>query len=527
MALSVAALLGLTGTTAAAPRSSSAPVPKIDWQSCGELKLADFQCATVEVPTDYDNPDGETTTIALTRLPATNPERRIGSLFTNPGGPGYSGVEFVQAAGKIAYQPSVREHFDIIGFDPRGVGASDPVTCFANAEEEAAALARMPQFPVTSAEEKRFTRDMLAFARSCMKRSGDRIVHASSANVARDMDLLRAAVGDKKLTFAGYSYGTFLGATYAKLFPHNVRALVLDGTLEPESYSGYNGDPRPVVARIGSGPAASRTYGEFLRLCKAAGPDQCALAGLGDPRTVMEHTLERLKSEPVTIDPPDEPPVKITYSDAVVQLFLGLYFPSEWPALAETFATLATPSHTRKEATAVSKYLSTLRRSEDYPSDGAALGPMCVDTLNTFRPRDLPALAAAEDAKAPHFGRLRAWGGLPCAVIGNEDDDAHLGDWEQTVDKPVLVIGSRFDPATPYEATRPFADKFPNARVATLEGWAHGGSFLQGKCMDSLVTRYLVELKATDGASCKPDVLPFTKQAAERFPEHALLAPAP
>ncbi|MFF2852551.1 alpha/beta hydrolase [Streptomyces sp. NPDC058001] len=502
-------------------------MPKIDWQSCGKPELADFQCASVEVPTDYDNPQGATTTIALTRLPATDPDHRIGSLFTNPGGPGGSGIEFVHLAGKTAYDPIVREHFDIIGFDPRGVGASDPVTCFASAADETAALSGLTEFPVSSAEETGYTRDIRAFAHKCEERSGERIAHASSANVARDMDLLRAAVGDKKITYAGYSYGTFLGATYAKLFPHRVRALVLDATLEPEGYTGRKGDRRSMGTRIGQGPATSRTYGEFLRLCKKAGPQRCALAGHGDPRTVLERTLEGLKSDPVTIDPPGGPPVEFTYPYAVVTLFFGMYAPGGWPALAETFAAVATAGQGSGDAAAdVSTYLRTLREGEDYHSAGGALANSCVDTLNPIRPRDYPAEADSQDAKAPHFGRYRSWAGLPCTVIGNEDADAHMGDWEQQTGAPVMVVGTRFDPATPYEATRPFADHFPDARVVTLEGWGHAGSLYQSACVDQQVARYLVELKAKDGASCEPDALPFTAAAAERFPEQARIVPA-
>ncbi|MFD0413459.1 alpha/beta hydrolase [Streptomyces sp. NPDC127108] len=518
LALSVAAVLGAAGATNATPRpdtpaaADAAPVPTIDWKSCGKPELADFQCATTEVPTDYDSPRGATTTIALTRLPATDPKKRIGSLFTNPGGPGASGVEFVQRAGKTAYEPSVREHFDIVGFDPRGVAGSDPVTCFANAKDEAAVMGKLPAFPVTPKQEQQYIRELPQVPEGCLRRSRERIEHASTANVARDMDLLRQEVGDKKLTYAGYSYGTFLGATYAKLFPDNVRALMLDGTVEPEGRTGQNGDPRSVVTRSGQGPAASRTYGEFLRLCGKAGPDRCALAKLGDPRQVTERLLQNLKSRPVTIDPPDGPPIEVTYPYAVRTLFEAMSAPRNWKTLAETLATVATTGKAlHRPSPKVTKYLRALRGhdGEDYASIGGTLANLCVDTQNRVQPKDFPAEAAAEDAKGPHFGRYRAWQGLSCTVIHNEDHDAYMGDWKQTVDVPVMVVGTRYDPATPYEFTRPFADHFPDARVATLEGWGHGGTLLQSTCMNQLAARYLVEVKATDGASCRPDAEPF------------------
>lgn len=514
LALSIATVLGLASTTNATPLPGAPPakrpipVPTIDWTSCDKPELADFQCATTEVPTDYDKPHGATTTIALTRLPATDPHQRIGSLFTNPGGPGGSGVEFVQGAGKTAYDPSVRAHFDIIGFDPRGVAGSDPVTCFANAKDEAAAMDKLPAFPVTPKQEKQYLRELPKIPQGCLQRSRERIQHASTANVARDMDLLRQAVGDKKLTYAGYSYGTFLGATYAKLFPRNVRALMLDGTVEPENRTGKKGD-RSVVTRSGQGWATSRAFNEFLRLCGKAGPERCALAKLGDPRQVTERMLQNLKSHPVTIDPPDGPPIEVTYPYAVKTLFEAMSTPRTWTILAQTLATVATTGKVdHRPAPKVTKYLRG-KGGEDYASIGGTLANLCVDTRNGVRPEDFPAEAAAEDAKGPHFGRYRAWQGLSCMVIHNEDDDVYMGGWKQTVDVPVMVVGTRFDPATPYEFTRPFADHFPDARVATLEGWGHAGTLLQSTCMNVLAARYLVELKATDGASCRPDAEPF------------------
>src|SRR5690349_21028896 len=230
--LGAAALLasGVPAVAAPTAASTTAAVPQLAWASCGDdPALAAFECATATVPTDHDEPDGATTTLALTRLPATDPANRIGSLFTNPGGPGGSGVDFVQSAGEFAWTPEVRARFDVIGFDPRGVGASDPTTCFPTQAREAAFLARQKvSFPYKAWQENRFTLQSAKLGASCTATSGDRLAHMSTANVARDMDLLRQAVGDEQLSYVGYSYGTHLGATYAKLFPGKVRALVLD-----------------------------------------------------------------------------------------------------------------------------------------------------------------------------------------------------------------------------------------------------------------------------------------------------------
>src|SRR4051794_30705314 len=204
-----------TTATTTSERLPGSVVPRLSWTSCG-AGLEAFQCATAEVPTDYNQPSGAKTRIAVTRLPATDPARRIGTLFVNPGGPGGSGVSFVQQLGEVAYSADVRARFDLLGFDPRGVARSDPATCYPTAEQENAALAGTLVFPRTSAEERRFARDFRALALSCATTSPTRLRHISTANVARDLDLLRRAVGDPELNYVGYSYGTFLGATYAR-----------------------------------------------------------------------------------------------------------------------------------------------------------------------------------------------------------------------------------------------------------------------------------------------------------------------
>lgn len=491
----------------------TAPVPRLDWASCGAKKLKDFRCATAEVPTDYDHPHGRTTTIELTKLPASDPDRRIGSLFTNPGGPGGSGVSFVQTMGKQSYTSKVRARFDIIGFDPRAVAGSDPATCYANPKQEAKALAGIPAFPFRKRQERRFIADNLAMAEHCVKRSGDRIAHSSTANVARDMDLLRKSVGDKKLSYVGYSYGTYLGATYARLFPDRVRALVLDGTFDPRAYSGSNGDPRSIGARNGQGPAASGTYRQFLRLCADAGRKRCALAKLGKPRRVMEHTFRKLRRNPVTVDLPNGGSTTITYPWAVNTVFQSMYEPAGWRRLAKTFAYLARHRHDGGRTGPgedVGRLVQRLVRT-DYPSIGGSLASFCVDGTRPMKPRGYRALADEEDAKAPHFGRYRAWVGVQCERLGVDDSDAYTGPWRQEVDEPVLVIGTRYDPATPYRFTRPFTNAFPDGRMLTVEGWGHT---ILGKsaCADHRVARYLVHGKARDGATCRPDSRPFARK---------------
>lgn len=507
---------------AAAPAvAGNSVVPKIRWGSCGDPKLAAFQCASVEVPTDYDRPHGPTTTIALTRLPASDPARRIGTLFTNPGGPGGSGVDFVQQAGQTAYSADVRARFDILGFDPRGVGKSDPVTCFPTAAEENAVFAGLSPFPVTPAEERAYTAMSLKVAIGCQTTSPDRLAHYSTANVARDMDLLRQAVGDEKLSYVGYSYGTYLGATYARLFPNKIRALVLDGTLSPEWYSGSDGDRRPLGARLRQGEGGAETFAQFLAECEKAGPNDCALAKLGDPKTVAEGTLERLKTHPVDVILPDGSTLRVTYQLAVQVSFFSMYEPAGWPDLAEMLAQVAEQSSPNARTMAAAEAPDLLvewnRRKEEYPSIGTALQP-CVEARQSGRPLAYPAYADAADKRAPHFGRMRLWVGQPCEFMGMRDNDAFLGPWKLNTKAPVVVIGTRYDPATPYQATRPYADLYRDARMVTVEGYGHT-TLGKSVCADNLISGYLIALKApADGATCAQDRKPF-----DPAPEGAVL----
>ncbi len=466
------------------------------------------------MPTDYDTPRGATTTIALTKLPATGPAAKIGSLFTNPGGPGGSGVDFVQTVGRTAYTATVLARYDIIGFDPRGVGSSDPVTCYPDAAAEQAALAAFPAFPVTAKDARAFLPLDAALTASCRQTSGARIAHSSTANVARDLDLLRQAVGDKLLSYVGYSYGTFLGATYGRLFPQSVGKMVLDGTLDPAAYSGSNGDRRPVGARTQQGPASAEVFQQFLARCQEA-ESGCALNELGRPGTVVKQLFESLKKKPVPIDVGGGTIVSVGYPQAVAIAFQFMYSPAGWQSLATTLAYLARGGDGAPPA-AVPEALAQVDRARrtDYASIGGSIASTCVDATSPLAPSGFQRLADAEDRRAPDFGRFRAWTGLECATLGVPDTDAYRGPWTQSTTPPIMVIGTRYDPATPYSFTRPFADLFPDGRMLTVEGYGHT---ILGKstCADEAVARYLVDGRAPrDGATCAQSIQPFAAAPA-------------
>ncbi|MFC3689063.1 alpha/beta hydrolase [Aquipuribacter hungaricus] len=501
---------------AAATARAAAAAGPLDWQPCGE-GLEAFLCATLEVPSDYDETDGPTTTLALTLLPASGtPEQRIGTLLTNPGGPGGSGVDFVQQSAPYAYTPEVLAAYDVLGFDPRGVSRSDPATCFATAAEELGDRFLQLSYPLGVREESRFQAESRRFAVRCNAVSGDRFATSSTADVARDMDVVRRAVGDTTLHYAGYSYGTYLGATYARLFPATVGRFVLDGTVDPLAWSGTGtGDAAsdvPLGIRTRQAAGADESLDEFTRLCREAGPQGCSLAALGDPAVTVPALFDRLATDPYELPLPDGTTIEIDQQLAVLTTFQTLYSPAGWRDLADLLLALSLPVPDPQQVGAAAVgtrgQLGAALRQEDYPSVGGNLASLCVDTLQTGRPEDYDEAIDAYDAQHPYFARARGWVGLPCEHWRPAAEDRFTGPWEQTTQAPVLVIGTRFDPATPYSQTQPYADLFPAAGTVTLDGWGHT-AIGKSACVDARITAYLVDGETPADLVCAPDTTPF------------------
>jgi pimeloyl-ACP methyl ester carboxylesterase len=499
-----------TAPEAIAPRTTG----DMPWTACETEGTDAFDCATIEVPSDYDEPHGGTTTVAATRLPALDQENRIGSVVVNFGGPGGPGVATLHGIGEALFDASVRERFDIVSFDPRGVGTSDPATCFPTLEDEQEFMASSLVVPQDRSQNGRFIREAAMLGRACTIFGGDRIATASTANVARDMNVLRQRLGDDELTYVGYSYGTVLGATYGALFPDNVRALVLDGTLDPRAWTG-EANGKLFGERLRQAEGASETYGEFVRLCSEAG-ERCALNALGDPAGVVEDVYAALKKQPVELPVGDGTTIQFGYGHLVGQTFFALYDTAGWADHAAFAAQLAVltgvaPS-ARTEAMSsgpsISELLRRLGISEDYESIGGGVGPVCSDADFPGRPSSYPRKVEALNEQYPHFGLFRGWVGIQCEFVPVDDEDAYAGPWEQTTRQPVLVIGTRFDPATPYGFTEPYASLWPDARMLTVDGWGHT-TIGRSVCADTAIARYLVTLEADDGAVCEQDLVPF------------------
>ena len=316
---------------------SSAPVPRLTWRTCAD----GVQCATAAVPLDWSDPRGRTIGIALAKVPARG--RRIGTLFVNPGGPGVSGVDLV-AAGFLTLPRAVRERFDVVGFDPRFVGSSTPAgTCLPDTEYIDFLLGS-PSFPITAAQESDFIDTRAGYAARCATQS--RLGFASTASVARDLDLLRRAVGDSALTYLGYSYGTYLGQVYAQLFPGRVRAMALDGVLDATAWATGTGEAwqqEPFSARVGSAAASSRALAELFRRCRLAGRRLCPIAGDGPPSRVYRAVADTLLATPVDLGDGSV----LDYPSLVTATVSVLYSPSDWrpftTELHELYRALGSP----------------------------------------------------------------------------------------------------------------------------------------------------------------------------------------
>lgn len=504
--------------------TGNATVPELDWGSCGDdfggsdgPPGTTFSCAWATVPLDYDQPRGQELRVALKRLEAGQAGKRIGTLFINPGGPGGSGVDFASFAWAL-FPQEVLDRFDVVGFDPRGVARSTPLVCFRSFQQLENTFAGVPFFPVTRSEYRTIDAAFDGYSRLCARNAGPVLDHMSTADVARDLDLLRRAVGDRRLTYAGYSYGTQLGSVYANLFPRNVRALVLDGVLDPVAWTtGRSAADRrlPFSSRLGSDLGASASLGQFFALCEEAGPDTCALAAQGDPRTVYEATLAKLRRDgPVEVDFGGGPE-PISYQDVVGASLGTFYSPYGWADLAWGVSLIAgavgvVPAAVPSPAPAAAAGARGLLARQPMPQTFEGFeGVACSDSVNPSSREAWWDAGRARDARAPYFGSAWTWASAGCATWPGVADDRYTGPWTARTSAPVLVVGNAYDPATPYAGAQTVARLLPASRLLTVLGWGHT-SLGSSTCATSVVGQYLLSgLLPAAGTQCTFDTKPF------------------
>ncbi|WP_444996749.1 alpha/beta hydrolase [Aliikangiella sp. IMCC44359] len=503
-------------------RLNSYSVPKIQWQTCEGIP-APFECATIEVPLDYSQlaslPSPEkltTTTLALARYPASDPDNKIGSIFLNPGGPGGSGVDLILNAGPYLFDQETRAHFDLIGFDPRGIAASSPLTCFQTTDEQQKALGG-PDNPTAF-------RDIIArkkadkfYAKTCKKNGGQILNNMSTADVARDLDLLRQAVGDDKINFVGYSYGSYLGMTYANMFPNNIRSLIIDGVLDPIAWStgrNYESFYTPITTRLKSDIGTMDTLNEFFRLCDSQS-DTCTFAGNASQR--YDAIYQHLKIEPLEI-PIDENQTFLLTSDVLLNITASsMYNSASWSNLAQFLLNIELAQTPQKIASDLANlydslnFTKELRFTEKLPQSSEGFtSVLCSDSEN---PRDYffwPLAAQISNDKNGYFGAYWTWASSPCKFWKSPAKNRFTGPFDHQTNHPILVASTRFDPATPYHGAEISAELMPNSRLLTVEAWGHTTPFLSA-CADSIVSNYLLtgELPEAKNTICQPNSVPF------------------
>jgi pimeloyl-ACP methyl ester carboxylesterase len=506
------AVLAMLAVLAIAAGNAAAAPQKISWSKCFS-QFGDFQCGTLQVPLDYDQPNGTTISIAVTRLRATDPAHRIGSLLLNPGGPGGSGVESVVFEGPALYTPEVRAKFDLVGFDPRGVARSSGLRCFGSAAQQEQAFPPFA-FPTTQDEVAQAIAADRRLTDACDQRGGRIADHMATADVARDMDSLRAALGDARLTYAGISYGSYLGVTYANLFPDRVRALVVDGILDPIAWStGYGNDAAtlPFSTREGSHSSAQATLEEFFRLCDAAGSG-CAFSGGAAARYAA--LADTLRAHPVPVVFPDGTSGVLRYSDLIGITLGGMFDSHSWPDLAALLADIEAQASAARIGRRVGQFLRTpaylpKRGFPHYQGFAEAFPAIaCADSNNPSSYDAWWNAGLAADANS-YFGSIWTWASGICGSWDRTDADRYMGPFNHLTSNPVLIVGNQFDPATPYENAVRLANLLPSSALLTVHGWGHTSRFLSA-CADEAIARYLVDLTTpAPGTVCEQDAVPF------------------
>ena len=480
----------------------------LNFKPCGE---AGAQCAVAAVPYDYDHPGGAKLHIDVAKSPATG--KRIGSLFFNFGGPGAPTAPYVEAYGPALF-PVLNERFDIIGMDPRGTGAprsENSVWCNANAEQESIYSEPFPT-PFNLDAGQLIRKDQ-RYQKKCFQNSNTKLLeHTATADVARDMDFVRDALGEAKTTYLGFSYGTFLGATYASLFPKKMRAFVLDGPVNANSYINH-----PMQDLRAQTAAIERAQQRFFQAC-AAHQDACEGFGGDDPHMAFDDLIEQADAHPIQAAgyAPDPRPIKgdDIRAAAVAEMYNKYY----WPGLADA---LARASHGDG---------SGIRQEVDEDWYGRDPDTGEYDPLNDryflltaaeqrYRKGDVGSyLQAGEDCWETYDHAYDNCGyvELNYGLWPAQAHDVFRGPFRvpKSANTP-LVVDTTYDPATPYRGGLLLARDLGNARVLTMKGDGHT-AYGNGSpdCIDTAVENYLInQVLPPAGTKCKQNV-PFEQPSA-------------
>ncbi|MBB1259695.1 alpha/beta hydrolase [Streptomyces alkaliterrae] len=490
--------------TAAEPLPEKLTGQRLSWGECpevGEGPLggvlepmpdgSEWECATMKAPLDYSSPDGRTIDIALVRAPTkAADDKRVGSLVFNFGGPGGSGVRTLPASG--ATYASLHTRYDLVSFDPRGVGRSSAVKCLDDEElDEYHQKARVP----TNAEQvERLFADQQRYNKACEENSGEILPYLTTVYTARDMDLLRQVLGDDKLHYFGISYGTELGGVYAHLFPDRVGRAAFDAVVDPTL--------PPQESGLGQTKGFQRALENYLEDCDST-EEGCPL---GDPAAAQQAIVDLLaKAERDPLPANDPGDRRLTGSLAATGITLALYSKDFWEVLTEGLQDAIDDG----DGTLLLRMSDLLNgRSDDGSYDGsqaAQTAISCADTRTRYSPEEARAKAPEFEKASPVFGRYFAWGvagchGWPVEGAGDLPDVSAKGA------DPILVIGNTGDPATPYEGAARMAEALGEDVAVQLiyQGEGHGAYNSGDDCVQRHVDAYLLEgTVPKDGTRCR------------------------
>jgi pimeloyl-ACP methyl ester carboxylesterase len=455
------------------PHRSAGSAGSLRWHACED---SPYRCARLTVPLDWEHPGGRTISLAVTKVPALHPHGQARSLVVNPGGPGASGVDYVSYAAN-AFGSDVLSRYDVVGFDPRGVMRSAPVRCLPQAGMNRYLAAT--QDPVGAVAQRRWAVRTRHFGRACLRRTGRIARHVATADTVRDLDALRSALGEPRLTYLGKSYGTYLGASYAARYPRHVGRIVLDGAVDP-------GLSTTALALAQAG-ATERELSAFVRACVDRGV--CSL-GTSVPRTTarIRRFLEGLGDEPLRVGGR-----QVSQSEALYATTYGLIRTDGWGML-ESALTSALEGDGRAMVSLVDEAL-------DRGADGTLLdnfwqanpAVFCLDYDDAPSPQAVDRrLLDRFERVAPTFGAWYAW---PAAVCSQWP--VHTGHQPRRLDvreiPPALVVATTGDPLTPPAFARGLTEQLDRSVLLLRRGHGHTGYEVGNDCVDRAVDRYLVD----------------------------------